>query len=385
MKKALLTRYGGIGDVAPVMVAAEQLEKNGYDVTVALRDDGGAIRQTELLKNTKWYNKSMDFRQIGPWGNRCVKYKHGWKVIESFYSEFDLVVDFMFVTEGNNTCRSTIVKRPTDIWQRTRNSNWINWYDQHLSWVGINPFSVPKEDKRPTFLLSKDEKKEVKNLKEKYPKVFGIHPAASSTARTWNQAKDMVPMLNEEYDGCLTALWNGEANDWGFSINGEAVPVTIKAESPLRRSMVVLAACDCFVGVDTGFTHVAEGLGVFHIAIYSTVPAWTRAEYYQHQVPIDPGEEHPEYYNFCIQDGDPLRIQDGEDSLSEREKLVNELYESRAPMEVVVKKLNCDKHGAELELEALLKKKESWNRQQSKALSDVSADMVFNKIKELMT
>jgi len=384
MKKALLFRFGGIGDCAPVMVASQQLKKRGWHVTLALRDDAGAIKQSDLLKNTNVCDEVLDLRQVGPWGTRCVKYKDGWKSIESIYDDYDNVVDFMFVTEGNSTCRTNFVKKPTDVWKVTRNSNWINWYDQHLAWVGIDPYSVPNEEKRPTFLLSKEERKEAKKLRKGYSKLFAIHPVASSMARTWYQAKDLVPMLHEEYKDCLIACWDPGKNDWDFVVPEGRFPMKIKSDSPLRRSMIVLGACDLFIGVDTGFTHIAEGMGVEHVAIYSTVPGWTRAKYYKYQTIIDPGIEHPEYYNFGIQAGDPLRIEDGMNALTEREKQVKVLYDRRAPLEEVIKELNCDKHGAELEVEIFLKKQESWDRQQSKALSDVSVDMVMDKVKELI-
>jgi len=253
----LLTRYGGLGDVAPVMIAAEQLTKRGKEVTVALRDDGGAIKQSELLKNTNLCHKILDFRQVGPWGNRCVKYKDGWKSIETIYDDYDQVVDFMYITEGNSTCRTNFVKKPTDIWKVTRNSNYINWVDQHLAWVGIDPYSVPEDEKRPTFLLSKDEKKEAKKLKKGYSKLFCIHPVASSMARTWYQAKELIPMPHEEYKNCLIAVWNPTDNDWDFVLPDGKFKIDIKADSPIRSSMIVLGACEMFIGVDTGFTHVA--------------------------------------------------------------------------------------------------------------------------------
>lgn len=382
-KTYLLTRFGGIGDVAPVSVAAEQLTKLGHSVTVAIREDG-PVKQSELFKNIKVCDKVLDFRQMGPWGSRCVKYKDGWISIDSIYHEFDVVVDFMNIIEGNSTCKSAFVTKPSYVWELTRNSNWVNWYDLHLAWVGIDPDSVPSEEKNPHFLLSQEERKEAKKLRAKYSKVIGIHPYASSQARTWYQAKELLPMIHDEYDNSLIIAWNPEINDWDFVIKEGRIPVKVKSSHPMRKSMIMLQACDIFIGADTGFTHVAEGLKKKHIAIYSTVPAWTRAKYYKFQTPIDPGVKHPEYYNFCIQTGDPLRIEDGEKLLTKREKLILKLYKEQAPIEVVLKELNCDRQGADLEIESLIKKTESWSRQQSKALSDVSAKMVLTKIKELL-
>jgi len=383
-KKYLLTRFGGIGDVAPVMVASEQLTKRGYSVTLALRDDGGAVKQSELFRNIKVCDKILDFRQMGPWGNRCIQYKDGWKSIESIYHEFDVVVDFQNIIEGNSTCKTNFMNRPSDVWGLTRNSNWRNWYDLHLEWVGIDPDSVPNDEKNPHFLLSQEERREAKKIRGKYSKVIGIHPIASAIARTWNQAKELLPIIHDEFKNALVIAWSPEINDWDFVVKDGRIPIKIKTMHPLRRSMVMLQACDLFIGADTGFTHVAEGMKIKHIAIYSTVPAWTRAKYYKFQTPIDPGVNHPEYYNFSIQPGDPLRIEAGEKLLTKREKLIRKLYKEQAPMDQVLKELNCDKRGADLEIDSLVKKTESWSQQQSMALSDVSAKMVLTKIKELL-
>lgn len=385
MKKVLVSRYGGMGDVAPVMVVCEQLKQRGWHVTVALRHDGPAQKQTELLENTNCFDEALDLFSIGPWGTRSVSYKDGYRNIESIYDDYDWVLDYMFIIEANNTCRSTKIEKATDTWQKSRNSNWQNWYDLHLAWANINPRSVLTKDKRPKFRLSKDEEKESDRLRKKYKTIITLQPFASSLARTWYQARELVPMfqgfLGKPY---LIAYWNPVKNEWTYVSHEGEVQVDINVESPLRRTMTLVHASDLFIGADTGTAHFAEGLNRRNIVLYSTVPSWTRAEYYKYQTPFDDGIEHPEYHTFVIDVGDPLRIEEGMNDLSKREKKLYDFYNEKAPIEKVLKELNTDTGGVEMELQALRKKIESFSRQQSKALTSVTPEMVFDKAKELL-
>jgi hypothetical protein len=191
--------------------------------------------------------------------------------------------------------------------------------------------------------------------------------------------------LVKRYPNALVAFWDAQNNFWVMFSKDGATRLEAPAEmSPLRFSMGLVGIADLFIGVDSGFTHVAEGFGIPHIAIYSTVPAWTRNKYYKHQVAIDPGEKDPSFYTFNLGLGDPLRIKEGIENFTAREKKVFDLYENKAPLEVAMKELNTDKEGADLELQTLKAKMASFERQQSKALSTVTLEQVFSKAEELI-
>ena len=381
-KTALLHRYGGIGDIFPVSVAAKQLHKRGWTVDLALREDG-PMRQIDLFENCKYINKTINYSQRGPWGNRMVPYEDGYKSIETIYDDYDMVIDYMNIIEGNSTCKSTAIKKSTDAWQMTRNSNYVNWCDQHIAWAGIDPTSVPDDEKRPDLVLSKKEQSIVKKIKKQFKTIIGIHPMASSLARTWYQVKELMPLLQKEYPEALLIGWDPQSNDWMFhSASGEKIEIPV--DSPIRRSMVVVALCSVYVTVDTGFAHVAEGLGVKHVCIYSTVPWWTRAKYYKHQTHIDMGIEHPEYYTFSLRAGDPLNIEEGMDNLTERESKLKGLMDKKTASDIISRELNTDGQGLKMEVECLNKKLQSFERIQSKAISSVTPEMVLEKIKELL-
>lgn len=381
--KVLLARFGGIGDCFPVAAAARYLADQGHDVTVALRDDGSKVKQTALFREDAKFN-TVDFKQVGPWADRCVKTPIGWQSIQTTYGNYDFVVDYMNIVENNSTSPVNNNEDLWEFWQRSRNSNYQNWYDLHLAWCNVNPAKVSNEYKRPHLVLTDGEKKAAADFKAKYTKLFVIHPYASSLARSWYQAKELVPKLLKDYEGCAIAFWNPSENNWDLLTRKGPTKLPKLDENPLRETMALVSAADLVICVDTGCSHIAEGLNVKSLVVYSTVPAWTRNKYYEHQTHIDPGEDHPEYYTFSLSLGDPLRVKDGMEALTERERQVKALFEKNVSAQEAMEALNTDGHGAELELKMLMAKKESWERQQSKSLSGITPDSVFDKIKAII-
>lgn len=377
--KALLTRFGGIGDTFPVMVAAKNLKKAGYDVTVALRDDNGHVKQTSLFNNLEDY-KVIDFKEVGPWRTRCVQTENGPISIQSTYKEYDLVIDFMGAIENNNSS-PLVSQKPWEFWQRSRNSNWRNWYDIHLEWCNIDHTKASDEDKRPFLKLTDEEVELGKKVKGIHSHLFLVHPFASSLARSWfQQSQALVLKLLEKYPQSKVLFWNPKENRWDHVTKRGVYPVPKLCSDPLRDTMAIVGASDLVISVDTGVSHLAEALGKKSLVLYSTVPAWTRNKYYKYQTYIDMGETNPEFYTFTLGLGDPLRVKEEYAKLSERELKIEGLYRNRAGIREVCEALNTDEHGAELELRTLLAKQEAWEHQQSKALTLITPDMVLDKV-----
>lgn len=383
MRKILLTRFGGIGDLAPVTAVGKELKKQGWHVTLACRDGGPGQRQSDLLYQNPAFDQVLDMREVGPWRDRCVKTQLGWASINTIYNDFHRVLDYRNIIEGNNT--SPITESTTgEEWQKSRNSNWRNWYDLHFEWANIDPTKIADDDKRPVFSLLPGEEKVFKSLRSKYTHIFVVQTNASSLSRTWYQAEKMPALLLKEYPKALVAYWDNNKSVW-LMVNAEGTTqLNIPNHPPLRVSMALISEADLYIGADTGFTHVAEAMGTPHVAIYSTVPWWTRAKYYKHQVHIDPGADNPEFYTFNLGLGDPLRIKEGQLGLSERERKVEDLYKQKLSANEAAEALNTNREGAELELQSLEVKKASWERMQSKALSTVTANSVMDKVREIV-
>lgn len=384
MKKVLLTRFGGTGDLAPLTVVGRELKKRNWHVTLACRDGGPGNRQSDLFFGNPSFDQVLDLREMGPWGDRCIKTQLGWVSVNSIYNDFHQVIDYRNSVENNNT--SPLVKETLgEEWQRSRNSNWRNWYDLHLEWANIDPTQVSEDDKRPVFTLLPGEEKVFAGLRDKYSHVFVVQANASSLSRTWYQAEKLPDELLAKYPDALVAYWDSKANVWLMITKAGVSKLSVPNHPPFRVSMALVAVASVYIGADTGFTHVAEALKVPHIAIYSTVPWWTRAKYYKFQTPIDPGVNNPEFYTFNLGLGDPLRVKEGMDSLTERERKVDELHKAKASAKEAAQALNTTEEGAKLELQALGNKKASWERMQSKALSAVSTEMVLNKVRGILS
>lgn len=384
MKKVLLTRFGGIGDCAPLTAVGKQLKKKGWHVTFACRMAGPDQRQSDMFFGNPAFDQVLDLKETGPWRDRTIKTQLGWCSINSIYKDFNWVLDYRNIIEANNT--SPIVEPgPGNEWQVSRNSNWRNWYDLHLEWANIDPTKVSDEDKRPVYTLLPGEAEVCKGLKQKYSNVFVVQTNASSISRTWFQAEKLVKQLLTAYENPVVVFWDNKANCWVLVTQEGFTRLNVNNHPPLRVSMALVSVADMYIGADTGFTHVAEGLGVPHIAIYSTVPWWTRAKYYKHQIPIDPGEKNPEFYTFNLGLGDPLRIKEGMAGLSERERQVESLYKDGKSAQEAAEVLNTDVEGATYELQALTAKKASFERMQSKALSTVRPEDVMAKVKAAVT
>jgi hypothetical protein len=56
---------------------------------------------------------------------------------------------------------------------------------------------------------------------------------------------------------------------------------------PIRATAALIAMADLLVSADTFVSHLAEAVGTKHITWYSTVSAWTRSKYYQHEITHD--------------------------------------------------------------------------------------------------
>ena len=181
----------------------------------------------------------------------------------------------------------------------------------------------------------------------------------------------------------LVCLWDSYTNRWEAFTATKQYTLSMMEGSSYRASMALVGASDVFVGVDTGFTHIAEGLNVKHIALYSTVPWWTRAKYYKHQTHIDMGEINPEYYTFSLSKGDPLNMKEGLENLSEREHKLGAMNDARVSEQVACEELNTTPNGLEMEFKALVAKKQGFEEMQAKALTDVKVDMVMEKVEEL--
>jgi hypothetical protein len=380
--KYLLSRFGGFGDIAPITCVGRVLKRLGHQVDLVVRDGGPDCNQPELLIDNPTFDNVFGAREIGPQKVRAIRTQIGWIEPQAVYKDYDVVIDYRNSIEGNSTSPFN-QKGPQFTWQNSRNSNWRNWYDLSLEWANIDPTSVPDEEKRPNFNLLAGEEKLFQPMRENFDKIFVIQPFASSLARTWYQAKSLPKLLSEKYQNSIALIWNANEKCWfGFTRKGSNRIESVG--SPLRFSMAMISKADLFIGVDTGYSHVAEGLDVKSLVMYGTVPAWTRAKYYKHQTAIDPGVEHPEFYSFSLSLGDPNRVIEGIEGFSAREKQLYEGIQAGKPPEELQEEMNTTKEGIQVEYNALQARMHSFEHQQSQALSLVTPKLVMEHAERII-
>jgi len=371
-KKYLLTRFGGIGDIAPVMAVARYLKKQGHSVDLALREDQHGQKQIDFLQNSDCCDNAINFKEYGPSKARVVPFAHGLIDVRGIYKNYDEVIDYMYIVERNNTCNTSYKNKPSDEWKNHRNSNWVNWYDLHFAWANIDPTSVPDEDKRPVFVLSDEEKRQVEKIKAGRGKIITINPYASSLTRTWYQAEKLIPEILKQEPKATIFYWKPDKGVWSCFTKEGVSQYLPQLKSSVRASMCVVGASDLYIGADTGFTHIAEGLGVKHIAIYSSVPWWTRAKYYKNQIHVDKGP-----HTFSLTLGDPLRVEEGYAKLSAKEKKILSLHSSGMGIDQAASLMNTTEEGIAMELESIKTKVAACERIQSKSLTSVSVKEIL--------
>jgi ADP-heptose:LPS heptosyltransferase len=301
---------------------------------------------------------------------------------QAIYKDYDVIVDYRNSIEGNNTSPLT-QNAPEHVWQNSRNSNWRDWYDLSFEWANIDPTKLAPEAKRPNFNLLDGEEKLFQPMRDNFEKIFVIQPFASSLARTWYQAKVLPKLLLERHPKSIVMIWDATQKAWrGVTAKGGNIVTHIGP--PLRFSMALISKADLFIGVDTGYSHIAEGLGVKSLVLYGTVPWWTRAKNYQFQTPIDLGQDNPSFYTFSLSLGDPNRTIEGMKNLSERERTLLDNMKAGTPEEALADLLNTTGEGIRVEAKALQARLYALEHQQSQCLSLVTPKMVMETVERII-
>ena len=315
----LLTRFGGKGDALFLTCVAHKIAKR-YTVDVAINEDAVA-----LLGNNPDIGTIYPTRRMGPPPMRVnTKNNHpmdmvlidgGWVSVESLYERYKTddaflpynVTNYRFVIESNSMHPDLCL---------SQNSNYINTYDQHLGWAGIDPDKVPAIEKRPYYYTTEAEREWATELFSNLPKpVVLIQTFASSPARTYFRLSELVSTLTPKV-GTLV-VWYGDR----WQIGKYIVPAPEGIE-PMRATAAMIEKADLLISADTCVSHLAEALNTQHVTYYSTVPAWCRSKYYTNEITVDAEVKYNGQVCKCsiIARDCPRRQQDAFKSLTKKER-----------------------------------------------------------------
>lgn len=284
----LLLRFGGRGDALFLTPVAAELQRRGWRVHAGINEPC-----LPMLEHLSCIDRLMPLLresvmptapQIPNHPCDLIQSAGAWIPVEAIYPQYPgpgaeygewAVANYRFVIESNSL-------HP---WiNRGQNSNFINTYDLHFSWAGIDPTSVPAEHRRPRYVVTSQERAAIKASLAGLPRpLYLIQPFASSPARSYHRVAELYQSMKKLTRGSVI-VWNG--NNW--ETNGLAYPLpNVEGSAPIRMSAALVEQADLLISADTALSHVAEALNVRHLTFYSTVPAWTRSRDYTHEITVD--------------------------------------------------------------------------------------------------
>ena len=284
-KKAIMFRYGGIGDTISLTAIAYILKKRGFERIEYCVPE----KQVELFKGLDFIDKIIPTRRLPNLRGYDVipaKGLRGWVTTETVKRELHnknwLILEYKFLVEDNSMWRGYPPNEHFGPWARSMNSNYVNWVDLALAWANIDPQKIPGAWKRPKYKIFKEE---IEQFSKKIPKnTIAVNLESSSLARTFYFKKDIVDQVLKH--GYNAAVWDSGEGGWRIYFSNKEMTSFIPSKS-VRESAAVIYGCDGFISADSGLSHIAEALGVKTTVLYTTVPSWTRSMYYQNTIPVD--------------------------------------------------------------------------------------------------
>ena len=286
----LLIRYGGLGDSIFLTCVAHQLRKHGIIPDLAI-----PAAHVPIIENNPDVGRVIALHRVGPWNMSATgpvnqyRDKDGQlKVIENILPEYQTgprhrrlrVTDYYRIIEANGCHPSS----------NTGNSDYTNTYDLHLSWAGVDPALVPSREKRPFYYPTEKELDWATAVFKDVPRPIILwQPHASAPARCYYRGTETAIAVQKKVGG-YHLMWEPSRNAWMHSTGA----IDCTGINPLRATAALIAVADLLISADTFVSHLSEAVGTKHLTFYSTVSAWTRSQYYEHEFTYD---LHPAYAN----------------------------------------------------------------------------------------
>lgn len=277
--KAIMFRFGGIGDTVSLTAVAKVLkELRGFDRVEYCVPE----KQVDIFKGNPYIDKIHATRRYpNIRGYDVIKTKHGWITTETVKKNLHkkdwLILEYKFLVEENSMWRAIPPNKHHGVWVKSMNSNFVNWVDLALAWANIDPTKVPDDYKRPVYHMTEEE---IQWAKQRVPEnTIAVNLESSSLARTFYFKQDIIFKLLAKGKNVLA--WDSGKGGWTLYMHGNAMhsftPVT-----SIRQSIALVYAAGKFISADSGLSHLAEAVGVPSVVLYTTVPAWTRSKYYKY-------------------------------------------------------------------------------------------------------
>lgn len=389
MKKAILFRLGGLGDILILTCVAKELKKRGYSVDAALGSPTGDPQK--ILGNLGVFDKIIKYDRYPVNGLDVVRVedsKDDWVSYQIIKSGYDLVVDYKFSIELNSHYKH-MVNGPGKEWFVSQNSNYVNWMDVMFGWAGIDPESVDPKDKIPLYKMEPEEDAWAKKLLRQGRKVVAIQTNASSLVRTWYHPQRLPEILSDEYGRGMLDFVVFDGARWQHLKGKYVFPIKVpEGMDPIRASAAIVGNSDVFIGADSGFSHVAEALGVKSVTIYTTVPAWTRMKYYVNSIAVEPVGDTFNNVKcrpcFVLDRYCPRVREAAVTQLSDRERELKGLVETNVPPEQAARQLNTTPQGIMGEAQLLRQRLDTLIEQQAPCTMTITPERILAAVKGVL-
>jgi len=389
MKTAVLFRLGGLGDILILTPVAKELKKRGYEVDAVIGSPTGDVKKilegANLFRDIVIYGR---FPQTG--ADVCEAGGGDWMSVNMKKEGYDLVVDYKFSVELNSHHRH-MANGPGKEWFLSQNSNFMNWVDIMFAWAGIDPNTIAQEDKIPVYNMTDEENAWAKKLlRNSNPDLLvSIQTNASSLVRTWYNPQLLPEAIKGEFHDKKVEFVVFDGSKWHHLKGKHDFPVIFpKGMDPIRASAALVGNSDIFVGADSGFSHIAEVLGIKSLTIYTTVPAWTRMKYYKYSEAIEPVGDTFDGVQcrpcFVLDRYCPRVREKVTDQLSPREKELKEAVEQNIHPAVVAQKLKTTPQGVMMEAKVLNERLNALLEIQAPCSMTITPERIMAKLRTMV-
>lgn len=266
-KRALVVRYGAIGDIIQATPVFRQLKREGYHVT---------LNCTNYAKDILKHNPNVDefMVQVKEYvENKGENLNNYWKAVGKGYDRFVNLTGS--AEESLLTADKWVYKWSTDIRNKhpeldeasvlhnalehcRKKAGDTNYYDQHLRYGGYDPTTMPIEDRRGELFFSDQEALMAHAFRARYANRFVI---------LWSLAGSSYHKIYPYFHLVLTELTAKNPDVLIVSVGDSECRLLERAPSTryfprsgiweLRTSMLMTKWVDLVVGPETGILNAA--------------------------------------------------------------------------------------------------------------------------------
>jgi len=256
-KRALVIRYGAIGDMIITTALLRYLHKEGWEIFLNTSDQG-----MEILKHCPWITKLIHH----PTNSIPMEaLNEHWAKLREEYSPqrvFNL-------TESYEVSIVLHPSSPTYMMPKSVRKAWgdKNCYEMSLEYVGINPDGM---DLTPELHFKKQEIDSMKDFFKQYKNKFKVYLPISGSGINkiypyWPEIINDVFTVHK--DLVLFTVGDETCELIEYQWNAPYI-VPKSAQWTLREAMLASKFCDLVLATDTGMLHAAGSWDVPKIILY---------------------------------------------------------------------------------------------------------------------